>query len=253
MWAYPEAEDWIEAHMLAALARAESPAAIDLLLAQPALWRGLLADGPAAASAARILTESDRLDMLLTPPTVALFGRPNVGKSTLTNRLLGHTASIVNEQAGTTRDWVGGVAHLHGPGTGGEPAIAVHWIDTPGLRTAADPVEAHAIRMAQPVVASAALRIAMRDDESDWPDEAIEAGASVWVVNKADRTPPSAVGNGDSADHPLPISAERGDGVDALEVAIVQKLGLMPPDPPVPWAFDPHLRARLTAVTGATG
>ena len=253
VWAYPEADDALEAHVLAALARAVSPAAIDLLLAQPPLWRRLLAQPPDAAAAQRILAESDRLDMLLNPPTVALLGRPNVGKSTLTNRLLGGDASVVCEQAGTTRDWVGAVAHLRpdsrrsGSGPG---AIAVNWIDTPGMRDAADPIERHAIAMARPVATAADLRIAMRDDESDWPEAAFEHGAGLWVINKIDRTPAPTEGDGHDPDHPLAISAQRGDGIAALEAATLSALGLLLPDRPIPWAFDAQLRAKLRAPEG---
>ena len=57
--------------------------------------------------------------------TVAIVGPPNVGKSTLANRLFGQARSITADQPGTTRDWVGGVADIVG--------LAVTLVDTPGV------------------------------------------------------------------------------------------------------------------------
>jgi len=57
---------------------------------------------------------------------VALVGRPNVGKSTLFNRLVGEEASVVSEVAGTTRDVVDVIA-MHGD-------LRLKWVDTAGIR-----------------------------------------------------------------------------------------------------------------------
>lgn len=64
---------------------------------------------------------------------VALVGQPNVGKSSLLNRLAGYEAAIVTEVAGTTRDTVRESIQLQG--------VPIHVIDTAGLRETADPVE----------------------------------------------------------------------------------------------------------------
>jgi hypothetical protein len=115
---YPEAATPLEADMLAALGRAASPAAIDLLLDQPRRWREAVAhwaglgDGDRAAALAEVRKRSAVLDHLLSPPTVALVGRANVGKSTLSNLVLDRSASIVADLPGTTRDWVAGLAEL---------------------------------------------------------------------------------------------------------------------------------------------
>ncbi|MHC4995151.1 MAG: hypothetical protein ACYTGQ_08880, partial [Planctomycetota bacterium] len=79
---YPEASSALEADMLVTLARAASPAAVDLLLDQPRRWCDALALGKLDGDS--VLRSSVALDRLVTPPTVALVGRPNVGKSTLT-------------------------------------------------------------------------------------------------------------------------------------------------------------------------
>ncbi|MEO0515377.1 MAG: GTPase, partial [Planctomycetota bacterium] len=126
---YPEATSPIEADVLHAIATASSPAAIGLLAAQPQCWRDWLASDPKSE-----IRNPKSLQHLLTPPTIVVVGRPNVGKSTLLNRLVGRSASVVADLPGTTRDWVGGLVEL--VPRGGEAqrdAIAVRWLDTPGL------------------------------------------------------------------------------------------------------------------------
>ena len=103
--AYPEASDPHEAAVLHAIARAASPAAIDRLARQPALWRAVRARG------AEPVVDPDRqriLQRLIDPPSVVVVGRPNAGKSTLLNRLTGRGSALVSAAPGTTRDWVGG-------------------------------------------------------------------------------------------------------------------------------------------------
>jgi GTP-binding protein len=59
-------------------------------------------------------------------PTFAVVGRPNVGKSSLFNRIVGHERSVVFEEAGTTRDAVDAIAHW--------PSGPVRFVDTAGMR-----------------------------------------------------------------------------------------------------------------------
>lgn len=227
---YPEASGSLEADMLAAIARAASPAAVDLLAAQPALWN------QASYAEADLLRRSRQLDRLIDPATVVVVGRPNVGKSTLTNRLLGRTASIVADLPGTTRDWVGGVAVLN-------DAVAVRWLDTPGIRDSDDPIEREAIAMARQAIADADVLIAMRDPESDWPD-GLPRQADVHVMNKADL-------GGSTEPGALRISAQRGDGVDELTRAVLSVLGLADLRVDERWAFSAALRERARRSPGA--
>ncbi len=216
---YPEAADELEAQMLEAMATAASPAAIDLLAMQPALWRAC-GGQPSAPRG-----QHDPRDHLLVPPTVVVVGRPNVGKSTLTNRMVGRAASIVADLPGTTRDWVGGMAML-------EPGVVVRWLDTPGVRTSDDEVEQAAIALARQVVTTAHVLIAMRDHEEDWPDPgALPREPDLWVMNKADQ------GRLEAISPVLPISARRGDGIAGLTAAVLRVLGLDDLRPDVPWAF----------------
>ena len=97
---WPEAGTEVERRMLGALARAASPLAVDLLLAQPGKWgtRSLEVEP----------TVRDRLlRRLIDPPLVAAVGRANVGKSSLLNALAGRQVAAVADEAGTTVDHVG--------------------------------------------------------------------------------------------------------------------------------------------------
>lgn len=241
---YPEASSDLEADMLACLATAWSPAAIGLLLAQPRLWTQAIVRSPEAAEGGNIpniQADSIRWDRLRVPPTVALVGQTNIGKSTLTNRLLAREASLVADHPGTTRDWVGGLAML------GD--VAIRWIDTPGLMADQSDIDRIAIALAMSQTRQAELLIAMRDPMSDWPDEsALGRSPDLWVMNKSDALSPSQrpmTGSGASANSPITISAKTGDGVWRLSEAILDRLGLADLTPTL-WAFSPALK-RLVA------
>ncbi|MEM9419797.1 MAG: GTPase [Planctomycetota bacterium] len=235
---YPEAESPIEADVLHAIATAASPAAIDLLAEQPARWRQWLQSNHQSS-----FINHQSFRHLFIPPTVVVVGRPNVGKSTLLNRLVGRSASVVADLPGTTRDWVGGLVELvpESPDRGGDPArdaVAVRWLDTPGLRESDDTVEQRAIEQARAVVASADVLVVMRDPEHDWPEvAALPREPDVWVVNKADAVGEAWGGRADA----LLISAQHGDGIAALSNAVLEALGVMAIERGEPWAFSPWL------------
>ncbi|MHB1157122.1 MAG: GTPase [Phycisphaerales bacterium] len=255
---YPEAACDLQADMLASLAAAASPAAIDLLLDQPRCWREALSHD--SLDFAAITGQSHRLDQLIIPPTVVLVGRPNVGKSTLTNRVIGRSASITADLPGTTRDWVAGLANISFEfrvssfdNTTRNPkletrnataALAVRWFDTPGLRDGDDPLEQRAIALASRVIQSADVLIALRDPSNDWPDvTACNRRPDLWVMNKAD----AECAMSDVRCSMLKISALRGDGVDALFAAIADQLKLTHIDTDIPWAFSTTLKQLIAA------
>ena len=253
---YPEANSPIEADMLDAIAKAASPAAIDLLATQPAQWASLLQqDGELSnTQRQRIAQRSQTLNHLLTPPKVVVAGPANVGKSTLTNALMGKRMSIVADLPGTTRDWVGGLVELtNAPPASplqrdGDPskthsqAIAVHWLDTPGLRDSDDAIEQRAIALAQQQIEQADVLIAMRDPDQPWPvSETLPRQPDLWVINKVDDATDADESAGLTPDCPLSISAKKQRNLDRLQSLVIHRLGV---DELVkqPWAFTKTLR-----------
>jgi tRNA modification GTPase len=146
----------------------------------------------------------------------ALVGRPNAGKSSLLNRLLGHDRAIVSPVAGTTRDTLEEVAQVRG--------IPLVLVDTAGLRESEDLVEREGIRRSREAASEAELILHVVDASVPWCAEE-EALAAAWsgkgricVANKCD-LPGAAPVPGSIA-----VSCRTGDGFDALEQAIEDRL-----------------------------
>ena len=118
---------------------------------------------------------------------VVVLGRPNVGKSSVFNQLLGSGRAIVTPVAGTTRDLVTETVDLDG--------VAVSLIDSAGIRATADPVEAEGVSRARQAIGAAAacLVVVDRSEPLVADDRAVleETAASprVVVVNKVDLPP----------------------------------------------------------------
>lgn len=138
---------------------------------------------------------------------VAIVGRPNVGKSTLLNRLLNEERALVSEIPGTTRDPIEATLNLDG--------ILYRFIDTAGLRTTDDTVERMGIERAYASVARAQIVLQVFDAA----DPAVESldlrpdQCRILVANKIDRMDPAAapVSLPDGA---LPLSAREGRGME---------------------------------------
>ncbi len=226
--AFPEALDRTEALALVALSRAASPLAVDLLLDQRRRW----AARPRITGADR--ARSIRLNRLIDPPLVVVAGSPNVGKSTLSNALVGRSISITADRPGTTRDYTAGRIDLAG--------LVVDWHDTPGLRGTRDPIEAEAIRLAGGLIERADFIVAMTAPGTDWP--ALPREPDLRVINKCDLDPAPRSASGGGGAETLCVSALRGDGLAALVATIRDKL--VPPGDlahPGPWLFDERLES----------
>jgi tRNA modification GTPase len=115
---------------------------------------------------------------------VAIIGRPNAGKSSLLNLLLGHDRAIVSPIAGTTRDTVEETASVRG--------IPVVFVDTAGLRESVDEVEREGVRRSQVAAAQADVLLHVLDAaEPLAPDDEKRLGEAlvrpvIRVFNKAD-------------------------------------------------------------------
>ncbi len=96
-----------------------------------------------------LLRTADEGQVLRRGIRAAIIGRPNAGKSSLLNQLLGHDRAIVSHIAGTTRDTIEETANIRG--------IPVVFVDTAGLRDAGDVIEQEGIRRTRAMVAKAEL------------------------------------------------------------------------------------------------
>ncbi len=222
----------IEAEMLRDLPRALTREAIAILLAQPAAWEAMLRENDRVAMERALADRS--LAHLLNPPTVAIVGAPNVGKSTLANQLFARDHSITADLPGTTRDWVGEQANLDG--------LVVTLIDTPGVRETDDPIEREAIERSSAVVKRAALVVRVLDATvplADQPHPADEA-EEILVINKVD------CGLGWILPYALPVCATTGEGVDALRQAIGLYFGCSDLNSSHARAWTPRQREILT-------
>ena len=192
---------------------------------------------------------------------MTIVGRPNVGKSTLVNRILGTKVSIVSDKPQTTRTQVRGVLN--------RPDVQVVFVDTPGIHkprtllgerlndTAAQTIAGVDV-VCLVVDAAAAIGPGDRFVASRVPPD------GVVVVNKVDAATPEAVlaqlakaADQLNLEHYFPVSAKTGSGVDALVDHLIERMPegpqLYPDDmvTDVPEAFwvAELVREQLLAVT----
>jgi tRNA modification GTPase len=141
---------------------------------------------------------------------VAIVGRPNVGKSSLLNQLLGHDRAIVSPIAGTTRDTIEETANIRG--------LPVVFVDTAGLRESGDAIEIEGIRRSRETLAKADLILHVFDvSEPMTPEDELyltefAPKKRVLVRNKIDLP------------NRLTLGSERG--VASVDVCCVTGLGL---------------------------
>ena len=198
--------------------------------------------GGIRVSLADTLAKSKQGSLLREGIHVVIAGRPNVGKSSLLNRLAGEERAIVTAIPGTTRDLVREDISIDG--------VPLHVVDTAGLRETTDEVERIGVERAWQELARCDVVIAMFEaDRGIGPEDrtilarfeaALPAGAArIQVFNKIDvcSKPPIVDGTG------IWISAKTGAGVDHLRQALLAAAGWKPGGETVFLARERHLRA----------
>ena len=172
---------------------------------------------------------------------VVIVGQPNVGKSSLLNRLAGDELAIVTPVAGTTRDVVRSTLQIEG--------IPLHIIDTAGLRETDDEIEKIGIARAWREIERADLVLLLVDARSGvgQAEQAIlgklpENLARVTVYNKIDLAGRSAERHDEGCGVAISLSAKQGEGVELLRSELLRIAGWHPSED-VFIARERHLRA----------
>jgi tRNA modification GTPase len=147
---------------------------------------------------------------------VALVGKPNVGKSSLLNALLGESKAIVTDIAGTTRDIVEGEINLNG--------VVLHLLDTAGIRNVEDKVESIGVEKSKDAINNADLVIVLLDASSKLDEQdkeildLVKDIPHIIAYNKVDKLDNKPTDG-------ISISALNND-ITPLKDAVYERLGL---------------------------
>lgn len=183
----------------------------------------------------RLLSRAEFGIHLVEPWRVVLIGRPNVGKSTLLNALLGYSRAIVFDEPGTTRDIVTGETALDG-----WPILLT---DTAGMRETGGSIEQEGIRRTRQSLRQADLVCVLFDSGTPWTQDndslltevtsTVAADRTVLIAHKADRPSPWPAAQ---LPEVLRVSSVSGQGIEELMALIPDRLiGAVPSmESPVP-------------------
>jgi tRNA modification GTPase len=171
----------------------------------------------------QLISEYDRGHVVRDGIRLNIIGRPNVGKSSLLNRLVKKERSIVTPIPGTTRDLIEDFISIRG--------IPIYLTDTAGLHSTKDPIETIGIKKTKELMAQANLIICMVDASNPFTSADDDALGSVGekntilVVNKIDLISPGSVIPIPEKWYELPlvhVSALTGEGIEELKDVIAE-------------------------------
>jgi tRNA modification GTPase len=174
--------------------------------------------------------------------SVVLAGRPNVGKSSLLNRLAGENVAIVTSVPGTTRDAIRQAIEIEG--------VPLHVIDTAGLRETKDEVEKMGIARTWAAIekADAVLLVIDSSQSESQEDRKILQRLPITlpricVYNKIDLLPAQPKLNALDGEIRVYLSAKTGAGVDLLRAQLLRVVGWQPSGEGAFMARERHLSA----------
>jgi len=196
---------------------------------------------------AQILVASRQGSLLRSGVHVVIAGQPNVGKSSLLNRLAGEEVAIVTEIPGTTRDAIRQSINIHG--------VPLHIIDTAGLRESQDTVEKIGISKAWDQIAQAdlvlwvsdATRCATRMADIELIGRLPSGVPQIQVINKIDLIADLAGQGVGPTGVEIGISAKTGAGIESLRQAILAAAGWDNNSEGIFMARERHLHALQVA------
>jgi tRNA modification GTPase len=178
--------------------------------------------------------------------TVVLVGRPNVGKSSLLNRLAGDEVAIVTPIAGTTRDYVRATISIEG--------VPIHLIDTAGLRESRDEVERIGVERTWLAIARAGAALFIEEASGEGGEEEaalrdrLPAGLpTARVVNKIDLAGGQPGRTEEDGTVRLRVSAKSGEGVPHLRQWLLETAGWQPHGEGLFMARGRHIEALQAA------
>ncbi|RKU33953.1 tRNA uridine-5-carboxymethylaminomethyl(34) synthesis GTPase MnmE [Candidatus Poribacteria bacterium] len=177
------------------------------------------------ADLTRLLETAEEGRLIKAGITVAILGKPNVGKSSLLNALVQRERAIVTDIPGTTRDTIEETINLSG--------IPMHLIDTAGIRQTADLVEQQGVRRSKAAMDKAEFLLLMFDASQALTEADVElletanSHKAILILNKTDLpcvTQPDALRAHCPKKRVVQTAIPEGKGLEALKAAIREEL-----------------------------
>ena len=177
------------------------------------------------ADLTRLLSTAEEGRLIKDGITVAILGKPNVGKSSLLNALVQRERAIVTDIPGTTRDTIEETINLGG--------IPMHLIDTAGIRQTADIIERQGVLRSKAVINQAEFLLLMFDASQALTEADVElletanSHKALLILNKTDLpivTPPDALWAHCPKKRVVQTAIPEGKGLEALKTAMREEL-----------------------------